>query len=138
MFPVNIRDPGTGSGQRVSKNGEAVIGGLDYSEPYYMQLAIDDQVYNVVPGKPGKRFEMTGILIATTRNIVSEKLVEIYEATTPSSGVKAKDILSMDMIKSEKIYVPLINVASENGRSINANAEDSEVNITIFGYYIKA
>lgn len=138
MFPCTIRDPGTGSGQRVTKNGEAVTGNLEYSEPYHVQLAVDDQIYNVVPGLAGQRFAMTGILVATARNITGEKLIELYESLSTSSGVKDKEILNIDMVKSDRIYIPLVNVSTQNGRNINANAEDSEVDITVFGYYINA
>jgi hypothetical protein len=138
MFPIVIRDPGTGTGQRVTTNGESVTGLLGYSEPYYSRLEIDDQVYNVVPGLAGRRFLMTGILIATTRNIVGEKQVDLYESLLATTDIHDKDILIIDMQKSERVYLPLVNVATQEGRHINAHAEDSEVDITIFGYYVRA
>jgi hypothetical protein len=138
MFPVNIRDPGNGNGQRVTPNGESVTGLLSYSLPYYVKLETALQVYNVIPGQAGKVFLMTGILVATTRNIVGEIAVNIYESLSVDSGVHDKDILTMDIQKSERVYLPLVNVATQEGRYINADAEDAEVAITIFGYYVNA
>lgn len=135
-FPVTIRDPQTTAGQSVSGNGETIVRAYDYSAPHYVKLTIDDQVYNVVKGQVGRRFVMAGILIATSKAIVGDKTVQIYESLTADSGVHDTDILSIDMVKSERIYLPVTNVSTQASRHINANCDDSEVDITIFGYYI--
>lgn len=137
-FPFSLTDRSTGDSQRVSVNGEAVTASREYTEPYYVRLSVDDQIYNVVPGKVGRRFVQTAILIAASKAIVGDKTVQIYESLFPDSGAHDKDILQVDVSKNEKLALTIDNSATQNGRSINANCDDSEIDITIWGYYVDA
>lgn len=137
-FPVTIRDPGTLSGARVSKNGELVNSSIDYSAPYYVKITVADDIYNIVPAIPEKRFVSTGMLIASSKNLAAEKTVEIYESLSADSEVHAKDIISMDMLKNERVPIPLEHAATESTRWINANCDGNDVSITIWGYYVDA
>jgi hypothetical protein len=137
-FPVTLRDPSTHNGARVTKNGELVATALIYSEPYYVKINAPDTPFNVVPAKTGKRFVSTGMLIASSKNLASEKTVEVFEALSISSGVHKKDIISIDMIKNERVPIPLDNAATESTRWINANCDGNDVSITIWGYYVNA
>jgi len=137
-FPVTIRDPGTLSGGRVTKNGEMVSAALNYSMPYYVKITVANDIYNVVPAVVGKRFVSTGMLITTSKNLVTEKTVEVYESSDAGSGVHDKDIISVDMLKNERVPVPLENAATESTKYINANCDGNDVSITIWGYYVNA
>ena len=138
MFPITHRDPGTQNGGRVTKNGEMVVAALDYSQPYYVMITVADQVYNVVPAKTGKRFISTGMLIATSKNLSVEKTIEIYEALQDGDADHAKTIIIVDMLKNERLPVPLRNSATESTRHINAKCDGNDVSITIWGYYVDA
>jgi len=137
-FPVTIRDPGTLSGGRVTKNGEIVSAALNYSMPYYVKITAPGDIYNIVPAITGKRFISTGMLIATSKNIVNEKTIEVYESSDAESGVHDTDIINVDMIKNERLPVPLENAATESTKYINANCDGNDVSITIWGYYVNA
>ena len=138
MFPIIIRDPVTGAGTRVSGNGELVTAAFVYSMPYYVKIEVPAIAYNIVPAKIGKRFVSTGMLVATSKNLVAEKTVEIYEALAADSTDHNKDILSIDMLKSERLPIPLDNAATESTRWINATCDGNDVSITIWGYYVNA
>lgn len=138
MFPVTHRDPGTSKGVKVTDNNELVVAALDYSIPYYVKITAPDTVYNVVPAVTGKRFVSTGMLIATSKNLSTEKTIEIYEALQDDDADHAKDIISVDMLKSERLPVPLQNAATESTRNINAICDGNDVSITIWGYYVNA
>jgi hypothetical protein len=137
-FPVTIRDPGTLSGARVTKNGEMPTGALNYSEPHYVKITVANDIYNIVPAETGKRFVSTGMLIATSKNLSTEKTIEVYESLAADSGGHAKDIISVDMLKNERVPIPLRNAATESTRWINANCDGNDVSITIWGYYVNA
>jgi hypothetical protein len=135
-FPVTIRDPGTLSGARTTKNGEVVVAALEYSMPYFVKLTVDNVIYNIVPAKVGKCFISTGLFVSTSKSIVGEKTVEIYESLAADSGIHETDIFSADMVKNERVVIPLANATTESTRYINANCDDSDVSITIWGYYV--
>lgn len=138
MFKFSLFDNRTSASQRISKNGEAIVRSYDYSEPYFASLAVDNQVYNVVEGVAGWRFVITGILVASNKSIVGDKTVDIYEATTIDGATHEKEILTLDMVRSERFYLPLTNVAARNGRYINAHADDSTFTVTVFGFRVPA
>ena len=111
-FPVTVRGP-HGRAAEVTPNGEFITGNREYSEPHYALLDSAGDVFNLVTGKAKLRFVITGILIGTSKSIVGEKTVQIYESLSSDSSVHDKDILTLDMAKSERIYIPLVNSASQ-------------------------
>jgi len=137
-FPFTLIDPQTGCAQSVSSGGEAITRTKEYSSAYYASLSVDNDVYNVIKGEVGQRFVMTGMLVTSSKAIVGDATVHIYEATTMDSDAHETEILNLDMVKSERVYLPINNVATQDGRHINAHADDSVFNITIFGYYVGA
>lgn len=120
----------------VSENGELITGAYDYSAPHYVRTTVDDQVYNVVTAKAGHRFIVTGILIATSKAITGTATISLYEALAADTATAEKDILAIDMIKEDRLYLNLFNVASGAVKYINITASDSQVDCTVFGYYI--
>ena len=135
--PVNVEDLNSGSTARVTVNGELVVGTLDYSAPYYVELGVDDQVYNAVPAIVGKRFVIVGLLVGADRNVTTDCSVHIYESLS-ADGTSDKDILKIDLNKGEHTYLNLINMATQTTRWINATTDDDDVDLTVFGYYVDA
>jgi len=135
--PVNITYDNKGA--RVTSNGELVVGTLDYSEPYYVELGVDNQVYNIVPAVSAKRFIMVGILLGADRNVTTDTSIQIYEATAAdTTAVNAsRSILTIDLNKGEHTYLNLINVATDGVKYINGVCDDDDVDVTIFGYYVQ-
>ena len=121
----------------VTGRGELVVGSLEHSQPYYVELGVDDQVYNAVPGIASKKFVITGIILGADRNVVTDTSIHIYEATS-ASGTTDKDILIVDINKGETLAITGLNSITQTTRWINATADDDDVDLTIFGYYVEA
>jgi len=132
-LPTRIEYRGVSA--KVTKNGELVVGTLEYSAPYYKRLDVDNQIYNVVPLKAGKRFITVGMLIAASRAVSTDTSIHIYESTS-SEGTTSLDILKVDLNKGEHTYLNLINLVTSGAVWINATCDDDDVDLTIFGYYV--
>lgn len=133
MLPAEITYKGNSA--KVNKNGELVVGSFDYSTPFYVRTTVDNQVYNIVPALAESRFVFTGILIGTSKAIVGAATIVLYEATSAATATASRDILTVDMIKEDRLYLNLFNVATDGVKYINIKASDSEVDCTVFGYY---
>jgi hypothetical protein len=137
-FPVTNRDPGNLSGGRITKNGEAVVGQLEYSEPYTAALAVDDQVYNVAPAITGKRFVITAAIVGAGRDVSTDTAIVVYEALSEDTQTINKLIWAGDLDKGGIIAMTGLNVATQSTRWINAYCDDNTVGVTLFGYYVDA
>lgn len=135
MINVRILDDDSGRVVKVTPNGELVTGTLEYSEPYYVELGVNDQIYNAVPAKVSKRFIIVGLLIGADRNVTTDCTVHIYESLS-ADGVSDKDILVIDLNKGHHTYLNLINLSTQSTRWINATTDDDDVDLTVFGYYV--
>jgi hypothetical protein len=130
-------DDATIKNVHVTSNGELAVNSLTYSEPHYVELGVDDQIYNCVDAKNGKRFIIVGILIGADRNVTTDCSVHIYESLTVD-GTTDRDILTIDLNKGEHTYMNLINLSTKEARYINATTDDDDVDLTVFGYYVPA
>ncbi|MEN8171416.1 MAG: hypothetical protein ABFS03_00900 [Chloroflexota bacterium] len=127
-----------GNVAKVNDRGELITAAIDFSEPYYVQTTVDNQAYNLITALAGKRFVVTGILIATNKNIVGTATVEIYGTDSADTVTVQTPVLVLDMLKEDRLYLNLFNVATKPGQYINIKATDSQVDCTIFGYYVDA
>lgn len=130
-------DDGVITKVHVTKNGELAVNSLSYSEPYYVELGVNDQIYNVVDAKTAHRFIIVGMLIGADRNVSVDCSVHVYEATTVD-GTAEKTIITIDLNKGEHTYLNLINLSTQEARYINATTDDDDVDLTVFGYYVQA
>lgn len=120
---------------RVTPRGELITGAIEHSQPYYVELGVNDQIYNAVPGKVGWAFVITGMIIGADRNVNTDCTVHIYEATS-ADGVTSRDIFIGDVNKGQTLPLVGLNVITEPTRWINATTDDDDVDLTIFGYYV--
>lgn len=134
MMPSEIKY--NGNTAKVTDSGELVVGALEYSSPFYVRTAADNQVYNLVPVISQRRFVVTGILVATSKAIVGTATITLYEAEENNTATASRGILTLDMIKEDRLYLNLFNMATDGAKYINITATDSEVDCTVFGYYI--
>ena len=132
--PCSIQHNGVDA--KVTSRGELVTGAYAYSTPYYVRTLVDDQAYNIVTAKSKHRFIVTGILISTSKNIVGTATIVLYEATANNTTSVDTDILTIDMVKEDRIYLNLFNVSTGTTKYINIKATDSQVDCTVFGYYV--
>jgi hypothetical protein len=119
----------------VTTRGELIVSSLSYSEPFYVELGVNDQIYNVVPAVAGKRFVITGAFIGADRNVTTDASIHIYEALSVS-GTSERSLFQADINRGEFVPITGLNVITEPARWINATTDDDDVDITIAGYYV--
>ncbi len=120
----------------VTESGELVSAPLHYSDPVFNLLDVNDQVYNFFRPKAGQQLIITGITASANRNVTTQTQVDIYEATSATSGTISKQIRSLDIAKLERSIEQGLNEEIRPGAFINAKCDDDDVLLTISGYYI--
>jgi len=121
---------------RVSFSGELITRG-SFQTAEKVTLTIDDTPVNILKPRAGQQSIITGIIVNTNRDIgVNGSLIEIYEATTETTGTVAKAIMSFDLIKNQTVASTPLLIQTTEGAFINAKASDSEVNITLISYLV--
>ena len=120
----------------VSESGELVMGPLHYSDPIFNLLDVNDQVYNFFRPKAGQQLIITGIDASANRNVTTQTQLDIYEATSSSSGTISKQIRRWDIPKNGEKQAQGIFEIIRPGAFINAKCDDDDVLLTISGYYI--
>ena len=111
---------------RVTSRGEFITGAIEHSQPFYVELGVDAQIYNAVPGKVGWNFVITGMIIGADRNVSTDCTVHIYESTS-ADGTSVKDIFIGDINKGQTLPLTGLNVITEATRWINATTDDDDV-----------
>ena len=84
----------------VSESGELVTAPLHYSDPVFNLLDVNDQVYNFFRPKAGEQLIITGIDASANRNLTTQTQLDIYEATSATSGTISKQIRRWDIPKN--------------------------------------
>lgn len=119
----------------VTARGELIVGAIAYSEPFYVELGVNDQIYNVVPARAGKRFVITGAFIGADRNVTTDASIHIYEALSVS-GTSERSLFRADINRGDFVPITGLNVVTEPARWINATTDDDDVDVTLAGYYV--
>lgn len=122
---------------KVTARGELVAGAIEHSQPFYVELGVNNQIYNVVPGLASKQFVITGMIIGADRNVSTDCTVHIYESTS-ADGTTERDIFIGDINKGQTLPLIGLDVITQATRWINATTDDDDVDLTIFGYYVTA
>lgn len=122
----------------ITDSGEVVTAPLHYSDPVFNLLDVNDQVYNFFRPKGGMQLIITGITASANRNVTTQTQVDIYEATSDTSGTISKQIRSIDIAKLERSNEQGLNEIIRQGAFVNAKCDDDDVLLTISGYYIPA
>jgi len=134
-----IKDPLTSDAARVDSRGQLVTAPLEFSDPIFNNLAIDNTVYNYTVPVAGKRFVITGLVANATRSVgVNGTVVELYEASAVDSATVDKEIFTFDMARSTSLTVNPLNLIVSEGVWLNARCDDAEVFLTILGYCVDA
>ena len=140
MIETTIKSTETGQSVKVSSIGELITRSFDYSDPIFHSLIVDNTADTWFKPQAGKQLVMTDIIIQTDRNVATTGVtVDIYEASSENSTTVDKQLLQFDMGRQETIVLAGINfITSPEGRFINAKASDSNVLITISGFFVPA
>jgi len=139
MTDVAIFDEQSQVAALVSKNGELIVGPIAYSVSYYVAVDVAATSFQVVPAESGKIFIITGLLLASSKTFGSATTAEtltIYEASPADFDTQLKIITQIDLLKNDRLAVTGLNLASSEAVSLVATATDTDVNVTIAGYYI--
>ncbi len=134
--PVSIEEGGHRT--KVTTIGELVVGAYDHDDKGVVNLDQDNVAENLFLPKVGSRLVLTGCIVSAARNIATDVLVDIYEATSITDTVIASSILELDMPKSTLVPLFPLNLLISEGAFVNAKADDSNVRITLFGHYVPA
>jgi hypothetical protein len=120
---------------RVTERGELITSAIEHSQPYYVELGVDAQIYNVIPGVVGWRFVITSIIIGADRNVSIDCTVHIYESLS-ADGTTERDIWRGDINKGETLPLIGLDIITRPTRWVNATTDDDDVDLTILGYYV--
>jgi len=125
-----------GKTARVSNTGELVVQ-PPFSQATRVILTVDDTPLNFVKARALEKLIITGIIVNTNRDVgVNGALIEIYEASSETSATVDKGILSFDLVKNQTVVTSPLFIETTEGKFINAKASDSEVNITLLGFFV--
>lgn len=139
MTDVTIFDDKSQSAALVSVNGELIVAPISYSEAYYESVNLADTAFEIVSAASGKRFVITSMLLATSKTFGTATTAEtltIYEASPADLSTSLKTIAQIDFLKNDRLVATGLNLASSTAVSLVASATDTNVDVTIAGYYV--
>ena len=138
MIETVIKSTETGKHAKVSSIGELITRSFDYSTPVFHSLTVDNAADTWFKPQAGERLVLTDVIVQTDRNVATTGVtVDIYEASAEDSGTIDTQILQFDMGRQDVIILTGINfITAAEGKFINAKASDSNVLITISGFFV--
>jgi len=139
MPDFQLVDERTGLAAGISSRGELFTAPISYSEPHYVSIDVAATAFEIVPGKAGKKFVITSMLLASSKTFASATTAEtltIYEASTADLDTNTKILVQLDMLKNDRMVATGLNIATSNAISIAAIATDISVDVTVSGYYV--
>jgi len=141
MTDVTIFDDKNQAAALVSVNGELIVGPLSYSTAYHETVDSTTISFEIVPAVSGKKFIIDSMLLATSKTFGTATTAEtltIYEASPADLSTNLKTIAEIDFLKNDRLIATGLNLASSTAVSLVASATDTNVSVTIAGYYISA
>ena len=139
MTDIQLVDDSTGRIAGISPYGEVYTAPVAYSTAYYITVDVADTAFEVVPGVSGKQFVMTSMLISSSKTFgtaTTAETVTLYEGYKADLDTIVNTFTQIDLLKNERLIATSLNLISNTAISIIAIATDTNVNITIAGYYV--
>lgn len=136
---IQVYDEQDSNAAKVSSIGEQYVASRYYSDPFYKSVDVALTAYQVVPAISGKKFVITGLLLASSKTFGTATTAEtltIYEANPADLSTNLKTIIRIDLLKNDRITPTGLNLATSDAVSLVAIATDSTVDVTIAGYYV--
>lgn len=134
MIKINIQGS-KGRTVDVSSNQELLVV-KRFSSAQNITLVSDNVAVNLIAPRSGEKVIITGLIVNTNRDIgVNGAKIEIYEATGPTETTVETAIMTFDLPKNETVPLNGLLIETNEGKYINAKADDSEVNITLLCYF---
>lgn len=130
---------GKGTVAHVSSRGQLVVGPLEFSDAYAVEVDTINTAFNFVPPEPNKRFVITDMLLYANKGVgANDASVQVYEATSATSTTVTKAILDIEMLKNSARDITGLNLLITEGRWVNIKTDDNTIFATLMGYYITA
>lgn len=124
---------------KISTNGELIVSPISYSTAYHVTVDVALTAFEIVPGIPGKNFIITAMLIATDKTFgvpTTSETLTIYEANPADIDTNLKTLVQIDFLPNERFVATALNLVNSKTRSLIAHATDTNVSVTLSGYYI--
>jgi len=141
MTDITIFDNKNQAAALVSVNGELIVGPLSYSTSYHKTVDDTSVPFEIVPASSGKKFIIESMLIFTSKTFGSATTAEtliIYEASPADLSTNLKIVAEVDFLKNDRLVATGLKLASSTAVSLVASATDTNVSVTIAGYYISS
>ena len=141
MTDVTIWDDKSQAAALVSANGELIVGALSYSTAYHETIDVALTPFEIAPAVSGKKFIIDSMLLATSKTFGTATTAEtltIYEASPADLSTNLKTVAEIDFLKNDRLVATGLNLASSTAVSLVASATDTNVSVTIAGYYVAA
>jgi len=123
---------------KVSHIGQVITGPYDYNLIKYINLDVAAQGYTFFPNRAGEQFVLTGLVIVTNKNVVTDCIVDIYESAAINSATIGTSLFQLEMLKNSTLVLLPLNILCSEGVYINGKTDDDDVYVTMMGYYIPA
>lgn len=131
-----IVEDGSGTGKTAHVNEQ---GGLVVTERYNVvafSALTSSAADTLIEPEPGKSIVINSIVVNADRSVTSQSLVDVYLASGINSATIDQTILKLEVPKSTTIAVDKINFIVDEGVWVNTKADDQNVNVTVFYYYV--
>jgi len=141
MPDVQIFDEKEGVAVKISPRGELIVAPISNSDIFNVTVDVADEPFEIVRGLAGKKFIVTGMLIATSKTFGSAttaETIELYQAHPSDLAISTNSLLDLDMLKNDRMIATGLNLTSGEASSLVAKATDTTASITFGGYYIEA
>lgn len=133
-----ITDPASGVEAKVTAQGQLVVGPIEFSSSEYRLLNVIATAYNFFEPRDGQFFVITGIVYRASQKVsaVTDAEFIIYEADSPTTTTELAIIHQDALIRGNGHALIGLNRKVDGGRWVNAKTSDSEIAVSIFGYYV--
>ena len=137
---VVLTDPKTGNVVGTGIDKSLAVGPSRSSIAYNATLGTDDAVVEIVPGKGGHYFYITGLILTGNRGIstVTDAVVNIFSATADDLTASLTTILDIPVAQSSQTVITSILLEVPIGHFIMGKTSDDDVLVTILGFYVEA
>lgn len=140
MTDVTLYDDKSQTAAQISENGELVVAPISYSTAYYQSVDVAATPFLIVPAQTSKKFIINSILLASSKTFGSATTAEtvtIYESSPADLTANLKTIVQVDLLKNDRLIATALNLSSSTSVSLVAIATDTNVDVTLGGYYVE-
>lgn len=137
---INVKIEGFGKQNTVgvTKDNELITGPISSSTPTSVVIVnVANTAFNLQVPIANKRFRLTDIIISTDKNVnINGAIIEIYEALSIDTTTTNKEVLRLNFNRQDKLPIIGLNWEITTGRWLNIKSDETNVDVTIAGYYV--